>query len=74
MSSAAFAKIPLGELTLSEAASVVDDPGYWDETLPPILYFYKMSVADYWQLTVKQHRLLADWLASSGLVKNGDSA
>jgi hypothetical protein len=61
-------KIPLPEAVLSEAANLVDDPSYWEQTMPPILYFYRMSVGDYWGLTVYQHRLLWDWLVEGGMV------
>jgi len=67
-----YAKIPIQELVLSEAVNVVDDASYWDTTMPALLYFYKITVADYWSLTVYQHRLLWDWLVNAGMVKDGD--
>ena len=68
-----YARIPIAELTLAEAVDQVDDPSWWDNQMAPVLYFYKMSVGDYWSLTVKQHRLLVEFLEKSGLVKDGDS-
>ncbi len=63
-----FARIPIQDLTLGEAVNSVDDASYWDRTMPAVLYFYKMAVADYWGLTVYQHRLLWDWLVDGGMV------
>jgi hypothetical protein len=65
-------KIPLPEVSLLEAANAVEDASYWDRTMPAVLYFYKITVADYWSLTVYQHRLLWDWLVEGGMVKNAD--
>ena len=68
----AFVKVPPDLCPLSLAYQAVDDPSYWDTTMPAILFFYKMSVADYWSLTVYQHRLLWEWLVNSGMVKDAD--
>lgn len=67
-----YAKIPIGELTLREAVNVIDDPSWWDKTLPPILLHYRISPSEYWELTVYQHRLLYDWLVGIGVVKDGE--
>lgn len=64
-----YARIPLHELSLSEAANVVDDPAFWHDTMPTILFHF--SVGDYWQLTVGEHRRLYDFLIVRGLV-DGD--
>ena len=73
MDEGVYARIPIGELTLLEAVEQVDDSSWWDDTMAPILYFYKMSVDDYWSLTVKQHRSLVEFLEKSGVVKDGGS-
>lgn len=68
-----YAKIPLDEITLAEAATQVDDASWWDDTMPPILLYYKQITVDgYWLLSVKEHRLLYEWLEKSGVVKNAD--
>ena len=55
----AFAKIPLDDLTLTEAYEQVDDPSWFDQTLPLVLFhFSQFTVADYWSLTVGEHRAL----------------
>lgn len=62
-----FVRIPLPDVVLSDAVNLVEDPSFWDETMPPVLFHYRMSVTDYWSLTVKQHRLLVDFLIARGL-------
>ena len=61
----AVAKIPIGQLTLEEARGVVEDPSYWVDTLPVVLFHY--SVSDYWGLTVDEHNSLIDYLVERGL-------
>ncbi len=68
-----YARIPIGDLSLEDAYAAVDDVTFWDETMPPILYHFKMGVADYYQLTVGQHRLLYDFLIRQGVIDDGDS-
>lgn len=63
-----YARISIDELTLADAYQAVEDPSWWDETMPPILYHYRLSIEDYGRLTVFQHRLLYDWLAKKGVV------
>ncbi len=70
----AYAKIPLDDLTLAEASSQVDDASYWQNTMAPVVYFYKMSPSEYWELRVGDHRVLVEWLETSGMVKDGDSS
>ena len=70
------AKIPLDEISLAEAMGVVDDGSWWVETMPPLLIHYPVqlpSVAAYWELSVREHRSLFEWLVKSGVVKNGDN-
>ncbi len=69
----AYAKIPLDDLTLVEAASQVED-FYYQNTLAPVVYFYKISPSEYWELRVGDHRVLVEWLETNGLVKDGDSS
>jgi hypothetical protein len=64
-----YARIPLGEVTLAEAVNVVEDPSFWYDTMPPVLFHF--SIADYWELTVGDHRRLVDFLIDRGLV-DGD--
>ena len=71
---AANVKIPLDDVTLSEASGLVDDASFWQNTLAPVVYFYKMAPSEYWELRVGDHRVLVEWLETSGLVKHGDSA
>jgi len=69
-----YAKVPLEELSLLEAADHVDDASWWDNTLPPILQNYpQITIDDYWGLSVKHHRLLCEWLVKSGVIKDGDN-
>lgn len=67
MAEGVFVRVSLPDVVLSDAVNLVDDPSYWDETMPPVLFHYRMSVADYWNLTVHQHRLLVDYLTARGL-------
>ena len=68
-----YARIPINELTLEDAYAAVEDVTFWDETMPPILYHFKgIGVADYYRLTVAQHRLLYDFLVGKGIV-DGDA-
>lgn len=66
----AFAKVPIDSLTLAEAADIVEDPSWWTDTMPIVLFHY--SVGDYWALTVGDHRRLIEFLQREGLVKDGD--
>lgn len=68
-----YAKVPLEELTLAEAADKVDDASWWDRTMPPVLLHYsQITPESYWELSVKEHRLLFEWLEKMGVVKDGD--
>lgn len=62
-----YARIPVAELSLSDAYAAVDDVSFWDETMPLLLDHFKIGLDDYYKLTVYQHRLLVDYLASKGL-------
>lgn len=66
MEDGVYARIPIGELTLRDAYNAVEDASFWDETMPPILYHYRLGVGDYYELTVLQHRLLFDYLVEKG--------
>jgi hypothetical protein len=69
----AYARVALDDLKLTDAEGEVDDASWWDETMPPILLYYQQITVDgYWQLTVKEHRLMFEWLVKSGVVANGD--
>jgi hypothetical protein len=61
----AVAKIPIGDLTLEEAYNQVEDPSYWSETMPVVLFHF--SIGDYWQLRVSEHAALLDFLTERGL-------
>lgn len=63
-----YAKIRIDELTVADAYQAVEDPSFWDETMPPVLYHYRLSLEDYERLTVYQHRLLCEWLAEKGVI------
>ena len=65
-----YAKIPIGELTLAEAADQVDDPSWWQDTMPAVLHFF--NVGDYWALTVDDHRRLVAWATAQGLITEAD--
>jgi hypothetical protein len=65
-----YARIPISDLTIGEAYEQVEDPSFWDETMPALLFHF--SITDYWGLRVIDHRRLWDWLAQQGLV-SGDS-
>ena len=67
-----YARIPIAELTLEDAYQATEDASFWDATMPPVLFHYQLSVADYYKLTVYQHRLLVDYLANQGLI-SGDT-
>jgi hypothetical protein len=54
------------DVSLAEAYEQVEDPSFWDETMPPILFHYSLG-KDYWSLTVLEHRRLWDWLVEVGL-------
>ena len=63
------ARIPIADLTLAEAADVVEDDTWWWDTMPPILHqFPQITPAGYWELTVREHRLLVDYLVASKLI------
>lgn len=71
-----YAKIPLEDVSLAEAMSIVDDGTWWVDTMPPILLNYPVhvpSIDAYWNLSVRDHRALFEWLVKSGVVKNGDN-
>lgn len=61
-----YARIPIADLTIAEAYEQVDDPSFWDETMPPILFHY--SISDYWALRVHEHGRLWGWLVDGGFV------
>ena len=64
-----YVRIPINEVTLEDAYAAVEDVAFWDETMPPILYHFKgIGVADYYRLTVGQHRLLYDFLVGNGVI------
>jgi hypothetical protein len=63
-----FARIPLNDVTLAEAADLVDDKGAWfRETRIPVLFHFS-QVTDYWSLTVGDHREMVDFLSARGLI------
>lgn len=61
-------RIPIDQVTLREAADLVDDgDSFWLRTMPPILNAYPgVTPANYWELTVGEHRALLDWLVDNG--------
>lgn len=63
-----YARIPIDELTLTDAYEAVEDASYFDLTMPAVLYHYSLTLEDYGRLTVYQHRLLVDFLEQQGLV------
>ena len=66
-----FAKIPLQDVTLLEAADLVNDPSFFEDTRIPILFhFPQVGLADYWDLKVGDHRLMVDYLIGRGLYGN----
>lgn len=67
MSEGVYVRIPLPDCLLSDAMNLVDDPSYWEDTMPAVLLHYRMTLPDYWSLTVHQHRLLVDYLVARGL-------
>lgn len=63
-----FGRIPLAELTLDEARSIVEDASWFDRMRMPILFhFPQVGVDDYWSLRVGDHRNMVDYLVSLGL-------
>jgi hypothetical protein len=67
MSEGVYVRIHLPDVVLSDAVNLVEDPVFWDETMPPVLHHFHMNLNDYWSLTVRQHRLLVDYLIARGL-------
>jgi hypothetical protein len=63
-----YLRINIGDASLREAYDQTDDPSFWDEAMPPILYHYRLTVAEYWELTVAEHRRLFDWLIQIGAI------
>lgn len=63
-----FARIPLDEVTLAEAAEIVEDASFFHQTRIPILFHFNLSLADYWSLTVGDHREMVEFLTVRGLV------
>ena len=62
------ARIPIADLTLTEARDLVDDDSFWWDTMAAVLHrFPQITVEAYWGLTVREHRLLVDYLVASGL-------
>lgn len=51
--------IPLGQVTIREAAGLAEDGDlYYVQTMPPILATYHLAPSDYWALTVDEHSAL----------------
>ena len=64
-----YARIPIADITISEAAGLVDDPSFWSDTRPLILFhFPQITLSSYWELSVGDHRDLYEFLLSRGLV------
>lgn len=63
-----YARIAVQDLRLSEAYEAVEDVSYWNQTMPAVLYHFNITLTDYEQLTVYQHRLLVEYLVAEGLV------
>lgn len=63
-----FARIPLIDMTLAEACDKVADKGAWFyETRILVLYhFSQVTVNDYWDLSVGDHRSMVDFLVDMG--------
>lgn len=61
-----YARIPIADLSIAEAYEQVDDPSFWDKTMPDILFHF--NVPDYWALRVHEHGRLWEWLQRKGLV------
>ena len=63
----AYARILLDDLTIGEAADLVEDGSWFHETRLPILFhFSQVGLDDYWQLTVKDHRELYEFIEARG--------
>jgi hypothetical protein len=64
-----FARVPLSELTLAEARSVVDDASYFDDTRIPILFWFHVPVNEYEDLTVGTHAEMVQFLTLEGKIR-----
>lgn len=72
MSDGIYARIPLQDVTLDEARSLVEDATFFTRTRIPILFhFPQVRLEDYWGLSVGDHREMVDYLIGLGLV-HGD--
>jgi len=68
-----FARIPLTEVTLTEAAGLVEDPSYFESTRIAVLFhFPQVSLDGYWSLTVGDHRDMVDYLVVRGFYVEAD--
>lgn len=64
-----YARIPLVDMTLAEAADMVEDPSFWYRTRLPILdRFPQIRLDEYWSLSVGDHRDIYDWLVEQGVL------
>lgn len=64
-----YARIPLADVTLAEAADIVEDPSFFVTTRVAILFhFPQVDVEGYWGLSVGDHREFYDYLVGKGLV------
>ena len=60
-----YARIPISDLSIGEAYEQVEDPTFWDETMPAVLFHF--SISDYWGLKVHEHARLCAYLEAAGL-------
>lgn len=64
----AVAKVPLGDVRLEDAKDAVEDSSWFFITMPPVLFHYRLSIAEYWALRTYEHRLMVDYLVEKGLL------
>jgi hypothetical protein len=71
-----YARIPLGEVTLTEACDLVEDKGEWFHTtrIAVLFYFSQVTVDGYWNLSVGTHGQMVDFLIGRGFYEDGGAA
>jgi hypothetical protein len=63
-----MARIPLDQVTLGEAADIVEDASWFHETRIPLLFHFNVRIGEYWELTVGDHREMVEYLIKRGLI------
>jgi hypothetical protein len=61
-----YIRIPISDCPLKFAYQAVDDPLFFDETMPGILAAFHLSVDEYWNLTAAQHARMVEWVKAHG--------